>query len=172
MTYLPTITTPYLKTYLSNKCDEKIDEIDKKVNNLSQDVIKNTNDISSLNNKINKVEEDVNKKINELNTKITNNANDISTINNKIINIESNNKIITDKVNEHESRIRTLESYSNSGSIFYDGNIFKKVDEKVMLIKFNKMVLLNKSIMIIIYITNSMIIRYIMVKQLVQDFML
>ena len=130
MAYLPTITTPYLKTYLSNNCNEKIDEIDKKVNILSQDVIKNTNDISSLNNKINKVEEDVNKKINELNTKITNNANEISSLNNKIINIESNNKIITDKVNEHESRIRTLESYANSGSIFYDGNIFKKVEEE------------------------------------------
>ena len=100
------------------------------MNNLSQDVIQNTTNISSLNNKINKVEEDVNKKINELNRKITNNANDILTINNKIIKIESNNKIITDKVNEHESRIRTLESYSNNGSIFYDGNIFKKVDEE------------------------------------------
>ena len=130
MAYLPTITTPYLKTYLSNKCNEKIDKIDKKVNILSQDIIKNTNNISSLNNKINKIENDVNKKINILNRKITNNANDISTINNKIINIESNNKIITDKVNEHESRIRTLESYSNSGSIFYDGNIFKKIDEE------------------------------------------
>ena len=93
-------------------------------------ITKNTNDISSLNNKINKVEDDVNKKINELNIKITNNSNDISIINNKIINIVSNNKIITDKVNEHESRIRTLESHSNSGSIFYDGNIFKKVDEE------------------------------------------
>ena len=162
-----------MKTYSVNNCNEKIDEIDKKVNNLSQDVIQNTNDIltinnkvnkveydvnkkinilstrvnkqdenlntkitkntnniSSLNNKVNKVEEDVNKKINELNTKITNNANEISSLNNKIINIESNNKIITDKVNEHESRIRTLESHSNSGSIFYDGNIFKKVDEE------------------------------------------
>ena len=130
MAYLPTITTPYLKTYLSNKCDEKIDEIDKNVNILSQDVVQNTTNISSLNNKINKVENDVNKKINELNTKITNNANDIITINNKITKIESNNKIILDKVNEHESRIRTLESYSNSGSIFYDGNIFKKVVEE------------------------------------------
>ena len=83
MAYLPTITTPYLKTYTVNNCNEKIDEIDKKVNNLSQDVIQNTNDISSLNNKVNKVE-DVNKKINELNTKITNNANEISTINNRI----------------------------------------------------------------------------------------
>ena len=52
MAYLPTITTPYLKTYSSNKCDEKIDEIDKKVNNISQDVIKNTTNISSLNNKV------------------------------------------------------------------------------------------------------------------------
>ena len=56
MSYLPTITTPYLKTYSSNNCNEKIEEIDKKVNNLSQDVIKNKNDISSLNNKVNKVE--------------------------------------------------------------------------------------------------------------------
>ena len=56
MAYLPTITTPYLKTYSSNNCNEKIDEIDKKVNNLSQDVIQNTTNISSLNNKINKVE--------------------------------------------------------------------------------------------------------------------
>ena len=130
MAYLPTITTPYLKTYTVNNCNEKIDEIDKKVNNLSQDVIQNTTNISSLNNKINKVEYDVNKKINELNRKITNNANEILTINNKITNIDSINKIITDKVNEHESRIRTLESYSNNGSIFYDGNIFKKVDEE------------------------------------------
>ena len=130
MAYLPTITTPYLKTYSSNKCDEKIDEIDKNVNILSQDVVKNINDISSLNNKINKVEEDVNKKINELNTKITINSNDISIINNKITNIYTNNKTLTDKVNEHENRIRTLESHSNSGSIFYDGNIFKKVVEE------------------------------------------
>ena len=77
MTYLPTITTPYLKTYSSNKCNEKIDEIDKKMKILSQDVIQNTTNISSLNNKVNKIEEDVNKKINELNTKITNNANEI-----------------------------------------------------------------------------------------------
>ena len=40
MAYLPTITTPYLKTYSANKFDEKIDEIDKKVNILSQDVVK------------------------------------------------------------------------------------------------------------------------------------
>ena len=130
MAYLPTITTPYLKTYSSNNCNEKIDEIDKKVNILSQDVIKNTTNISSLNNKVNKVEYDVNKKINELNIKITKNKNDISIINNKITNIYTNNKTLTDKVNEHESRIRTLESYANSGSIFYDGNIFKKVDEE------------------------------------------
>ena len=70
MAYLPTITTPYLKTYSVNNCNEKIDEIDKKVNNLSQDVIQNTTNISSLNNKINKVEYDINKKINELSTRV------------------------------------------------------------------------------------------------------
>ena len=169
MAYLPTITTPYLKTYLPNQhVDDKLDELDKKVNKLSQDVTKNTNDITSLNNEVNKVDENVNKKINELSTKvdkqnenlstrITKNTNDISSLNttlnnvenntNKkinelntkitinsndisIINIYTNNKTLTDKVNEHENRIRTLESHANSGSIFYDGNIFKKVVEE------------------------------------------
>lgn len=174
MSYLPTITTPYLKTYLPNQhVDDKLDELDKKVNKLSQDVTKNTNDIESLNNEVNKVDENVNKKINELSTKvdkqdenlstritkntndisslnttlnnlenntnkkindlnkrITINSNDISIINNKLTNIYINNKTLTDKVNEHENRIRTLESYTNNGSIFYDGNIFKKVVEE------------------------------------------